>query len=207
MNKVLSFPGSQALIIAPAVPQEFQDGFNTALDRGTLEALSPQGLLQFFKKAVEWSAEQLGITLKPDEQLWLSSLLAKCKDILSAEKALAEIIYEASQVRERMQRGLKLIEAGNLGLMASGGFVDRRHFDEPRYYAEQAASAYGHAAICLDRPFLHEMTTNDRIPLFSSVIRLIRVICGSRDALPVYEHIHSVNPSPVLRGFHLDVLK
>ena len=206
MQKILTFPGS-ILPLEPAVPEKFDTGLKLALDYGKLETLTPDGLFQFFRKAVDWSVEQLGIVLKPDEKLWLSNLLAKCKDVLSAEKALAEIIYEANQVRQKIQRGLKLIEAGNLGLMASGGFVDRRHFDEPRYYADQATAAYGNAAACLDNPFYRELVMKDRVPLLSSVVRLIRVLCGRKDSLEVYEYVQQVNPTPIMRGFHLDVLK
>lgn len=206
MNKVLTFPGSM-LPPEPAVPKEFDAGFKLALDYGRLEVLTPEGLFQFFRKAVDWATEQLGVTLKPDEKFWLTGLLTKCKDVLSAEKALAEIMYEASQVRQNIQRGLMLIEAGNLGLMASGGFVDRRHFDEPRYYADQATAAYGTAATCLNNPFYHQLSMNDRVPLLSSVVRLIRVLCGRKDSFEVYEYVQSVNPTPVMRGFHLDVLK
>lgn len=218
MGKVLNFPGphtllqpNHELLLSSAVPDEFNEGLTKALDRGKLDISNEKSLAAFFQKVIEWACKELGLNLREEEKMWLTDVLTKCKNVLSAEKALWEIIDEASQVREKIQRGMKMMEAGNLGLMASGGFVDRRHFNHPAYYAYQTHGAYQNAAHCLDHPLLHRLTMEDRVPLLSSVIRLIRILCGTRDPLPAYKYVSSVNPSQgepfVKMGFHLKEIK
>jgi hypothetical protein len=212
MAKVLNFPGAVTLIDS-VVPSDFQERYNSALNRGR-RVVAVESMREIFTRVVSWASKELGIILKPAEELWLVDLLAKCRNFLSADQALAELMDQAKHTRGKIKRGLLWANAGNLGLMASGGFVNRRHFNEPAYFADSAQAAYGNAADLLENPLMQELAYSDRIPFLSSIIRFIRILCCTKDPFPLYKYVKAHRQTPVepdgphiLRGFNLELVK
>ena len=209
MGNLLQFPGIELptgddrLIIASAVPKDFRKSLEKALQKGKgLQGANLEDVRNFFEGMIEWASEQLGIHLREGERLWLADIFSKCKDLLSADKAIIELLTEARKIRGKIERGLILQTIGHQGLLASGGFVERRKPSPPAYYAGQAAEAYGEAALCLNHPVLFGITYEDKVPLLSRLVQFFRILCTSNGPLPIYEFVQMNTQNQVNNCLH-----